>query len=52
MAGANLRFRWKYQPGSEIGVYTDERDTNDPRGRWSRLLNRALVFKVNRLLRF
>ena len=49
---ANLRFRWEYQPGSEIFVvYTDDRDTNDPLGRWSRLLNRAFVVKINRLFR-
>ena len=50
---ANLRFRWEYQPGSELFVvYTDDRDTHDPFGRWSRLLNRAFVVKVNRLFRF
>jgi hypothetical protein len=50
---ANLRFRWEYQPGSELFVvYTDDRDTRDPLGRWSRLLNRAFVVKLNRLFRF
>jgi hypothetical protein len=51
----NLRFRWEYRPGSELFVvYTDERDTTDltrpavVRG----LKNRALVVKINRLLRF
>jgi hypothetical protein len=53
---SNLRFRWEYAPGSELFlVYTDERGTDDPlapptmvRG----LRNRAVVFKLNRLLRY
>jgi hypothetical protein len=49
--GTNVRFRWEYQPGSELFVvYTDERDTLTPR--FPALENRALVVKVNRLLRF
>ena len=49
--GTNLRFRWEYQPGSELFVvYTDERDTLDPRGPF--LQNRAFVVKATRLLRF
>jgi hypothetical protein len=49
---ANLRLRWEYAPGSEIFVvYTEERDT-DVFDRFSALSNRALVIKVNRLLRF
>lgn len=52
----NLRFRWEYAPGSEIFlVYTDERDTAGdgvvPAPAVRGLKNRALVFKVNRLLR-
>jgi len=48
---ANLRLRWEYAPGSEIFVvYTEERDT-DVFDRFSELSNRALVIKVNRLLR-
>ncbi len=48
---ANLRLRWEYAPGSEIFiVYTEERDT-DVFDRFSALSNRALVIKVNRLLR-
>ena len=49
--GSNVRFRWEYQPGSEIFVvYTDDYNTDtlpsaDP------LRNRALVVKVNRLFR-
>lgn len=47
----NVRFRWEYQPGSELFVvYTDERDT----AAWGfpLLRNRALVVKINRLFRF
>jgi hypothetical protein len=54
---SNLRFRWEYQPGSELFVvYTDERDTTDERFATPTLVrglkNRALVVKVNRLFRF
>ena len=50
--GSNLRLRWEYAPGSEIFlVYTEERDT-DVLDRFSRLSNRGLVLKVNRLVRF
>ena len=49
--GTNLRFRWEYRPGSELFVvYTDERDTLDPRGPF--VQNRAFVVKATRLLRF
>lgn len=48
---SNLRFRWEYRPGSEFfAVYTDERDTLG-RG-FPALKNRAVVFKINRLLMF
>ena len=48
---SNFRFRWEYQPGSELFVvYTDERDTLKPG--YPDLKNRAFVVKVNRLLRF
>jgi hypothetical protein len=48
---SNVRFRWEYQPGSELFiVYTDERDTLQPG--FPGLKNRALVVKINRLLRF
>jgi hypothetical protein len=44
--------RWEYHPGSELFVvYTDERDTNI-RQAYPDLKNRALVVKVNRLVRF
>ena len=49
--GTNLRFRWEYQPGSELFVvYTDERDTLNPRS--PVLENRAFVVKATRLFRF
>jgi hypothetical protein len=47
----NARFRWEYQPGSELFVvYSDGRDTL-PKG-FPELINRAFVVKINRLLRF
>jgi hypothetical protein len=47
---ANVRFRWEYQPGSELFiVYTEGRDTAVSR---TPLENRGFVVKVNRLLRF
>ena len=49
--GTNIRFRWEYQPGSELFVvYTDERNTLTPR--YPMLQNRAFVIKFNRLFRF
>lgn len=59
----NLRYRWEYSPGSEIFVvWTDERElrgAGGPGGALSELdlgggglRNRALIIKVNRLLRF
>jgi hypothetical protein len=51
VVSSNLRFRWEYQPGSELFfVYTDERDALSPR--LSGLRNRAVVVKVNRLWQF
>ena len=48
---SNLRFRWEYQPGSELFVvYTDERNTVG--AGYPDLKNRAVVVKVNRLLQF
>jgi len=47
----NLRFRWKYRPGSELFVvYTDDRSTLPPHG--TDLRNRGVVLKINRLVRF
>ena len=49
--GTNIRFRWEYQPGSELFVvYTDERDTLT--SRLPGLENRAFVVKITRLFRF
>lgn len=46
----NLRFRWEYQPGSELFVVlTEGRSTAFP---GAALQNRGLVVKVNRLFRF
>jgi hypothetical protein len=48
---SNIRFRWEYQPGSELFVvYTDDRDTTAPG--YPVLENRAFVVKINRLWRF
>jgi hypothetical protein len=47
----NLRFRWEYQPGSELFiVYTEGRSTLPPSG--IELESRGFVVKINRLLRF
>ena len=49
--GTNVRFRWEYQPGSELFVvYTDQRDT-DLRGT-PMLETRAFIVKFTRLFRF
>ncbi len=48
---SSLRLRWEYTPGSEMFlVYSDGRETSSstPIG----LLNRSLVFKLTKLLRF
>jgi hypothetical protein len=48
----NLRFRWEYQPGSELFVvYSDGYDTLAAAGAPS-LQNRGLVVKFNKLVRF
>ena len=48
---ANLRFRWEYQPGSELFVvFNEERDTTTRR--FPELTNRAFIVKINRLFRF
>ena len=48
---SNLRFRWEYQPGSELFVvYTDQRDT--AMRSVPILENRAFIVKFNRLFRF
>ncbi len=49
---ANVRFRWEYQPGSEMFVvYSDGRDT-DNTGFPPPILNRSFVVKVTKLFRF
>ena len=48
---ANVRFRWEYQPGSDLFVvYSEGRDT-DPRG-LPALQNRGIIVKFTRLFRF
>jgi hypothetical protein len=55
----NLRFRWEYQPGSELFVvYTEGRSTLeeplrplDRFGDRTSLQNRGFVIKINRLFR-
>ena len=48
----NFRFRWEYQPGSELFVvYTDGHDTLAPSGQ-SSLQTRGFVVKINKLVRF
>ena len=48
----NVRFRWEYQPGSELFVvYNEQRDTLTPT-RYPDLESRTLVIKMNRLFRF
>ena len=47
----NARFRWEYQPGSELFVvYNEERNTLARS--FPGLSNRAVIVKVNRLFRF
>ena len=47
---ANLRFRWEYQPGSELFVvFNEERDTRPTA--LSPLATRSVIVKVNRLFR-
>jgi hypothetical protein len=46
----NARLRWEYRPGSELFVvYNEERDTLGRR--FPTLVNRAVIFKINRLFR-
>ena len=48
---ANVRFRWEYEPGSELFVvFNEDRDTTTRR--FPGLRNRAFVVKFNRLFRF
>jgi len=51
VVSANIRFRWEYQPGSELFVvYNEERDARATA--FPALANRAFIVKVNRLFRF
>ena len=48
---ANVRFRWEYQPGSELFVvYNDQRDTVTRF--FPDLQNRAVIVKINKLFRY
>ena len=48
---SNVRLRWEYLPGRELfGVYNDQRDTRVPG--FPGMVNRAIVVKMNRLVRF
>jgi hypothetical protein len=48
---ANIRFRWEYQPGSELFVvYTEGRNTAV--STLTPLENRGFVIKINKLVRF
>jgi hypothetical protein len=52
LIATNIRFRWEYQPGSDLFiVYSDGRDTLGA-GRFGILESRALVVKFTRLFRF
>ena len=49
----NVRFRWEYQPGSDLFiVYSEGREINSLRPSFSTLQNRGLAIKLTRLLRF
>ena len=48
---ANVRFRWEYEPGSDLFiVYSDGRETGF--GGFPMLLNRTLAVKMTKLFRF
>jgi hypothetical protein len=48
---SNLRFRWEYQPGSDLFVvFSEGRDTRAPG--YPGLQNRGFVVKYTRLFRF
>ncbi|MGE3178242.1 MAG: hypothetical protein AB7O32_12315, partial [Vicinamibacterales bacterium] len=47
----NARFRWEYQPGSELFVvYNEARDTLS--SGFPSLTNKSIIVKFNRLFRF
>ena len=48
----NIRYRWEYQPGSDLFiVYTDARDTRIG-ARATELVSRGFAIKLTRLVRF
>jgi hypothetical protein len=48
---ANVRLRWEYRPGSEFFlVLNEQRDTTS--ARFPDLVNRSVIVKFNRLVRF
>ena len=49
--GTNIRFRWEYQPGSDLYIVYNE-GRNDAPGRFPLLANRVLAVKFTRLFRF
>ena len=52
-AAANVRFRWEYQPGSELFVvYNEQRSTLLPQPHLEAFRNRAVVVKLTSLFRF
>jgi hypothetical protein len=48
---SNVRLRWEYSPGSELFVVLNDQRNTLGRG-FPDLVNRALIVKVNRFLRF
>jgi hypothetical protein len=48
---SSVRFRWEYQPGSDLFVVYSDGRTTDTRG-FPLLQNRAFVVKLTRLFRF
>ena len=51
VAATNVRFRWEYEPGSELFVVFNEQRDTFGRG-FPDLANRAFIVKINRLFRF
>ena len=47
----NVRFRWEYQPGSELFVVLNEQRDTLHRG-FPGLTNRGFIVKINKLLMF
>ena len=48
---SSARFRWEYQPGSDLFIVHGDGRDSDSRG-FPALANRSFVVKVTRLLRF